>query len=138
MRIDSEGFSLLELLIVVAIILIIAAIVIPNFMRSGAASQASAVGALRALNTAEFTYASTCGKGYNATLGYRGLPSSIAPANVTHAGIVDSVLSDTAASGPTAMPSIKSGYRFTYSPGTIINGQIVSYPIYADPHQPRG
>src|SRR4030042_4615197 len=64
----SKGFSLIELLIVVAIILIIAAIAIPNLLRSRiAANQASAIGSIRVLNTAEVTSSSTYDAGFSRT-----------------------------------------------------------------------
>ncbi|HEX5410456.1 MAG TPA: prepilin-type N-terminal cleavage/methylation domain-containing protein [Terriglobia bacterium] len=134
MRTESNGFSLIELLIVVAIILIVAAIAIPNFLRSRvAANQASAVESLRALSTAEFTYSSTYNAGYTATLGHLGPPSSGSLEDATHAAIVDNVLSGTATGGAAAMTSIKSGYLFTYSPGVAVGGQILSFAINADP-----
>jgi type IV pilus assembly protein PilA len=130
----SQGFSLIELLIVVAIILIIAAIAIPNFLRSRvAANQASAIGSLRTLSTAEFTYASTYDLGYSATLGYLGPPSSGVPADESQAGIIDSVLSGKSAGGAGTMTSSKSGYQFTYSPGVTIGRRIESYTFNADP-----
>ncbi|PYU19206.1 MAG: pilin, type IV, partial [Acidobacteria bacterium] len=63
MHYNQKGFSLIELLIVVAVILVIVTIAIPNFMRSKvAANQASAVGSLRSLNTACVAYSISYGQ----------------------------------------------------------------------------
>jgi len=65
----EKGFSLIELLIVVAIILIIAAIAIPNLLRARiAANEASAVGSVRSIVTTELTYSSTWGTGFSTNL----------------------------------------------------------------------
>jgi len=127
MKKSSKGFSLIELLIVVAIILIIAAIAIPNLLRSRiAANQASAVGSLRTLNTAEITYSSTYNVGFTSTMTYLAPPTGTGNPNPTStaAGLIDSVL---------ALGS-KSGYSFVYSAGgPDSTGRINTYNFTAVP-----
>ena len=122
---NQKGFSLIELLIVVAIILIIAAIAIPNLLRSRmAANEASAVGSLRTINTACVTYQTTYqSQGFPTALSQLGPATS---ATSTSADLVDSVLAG----------GTKSGYTFVLAQvgsGTPSTG----YSVQAAPQNPN-
>lgn len=122
----NNGFSLLELLIVVAIILIIATIAIPNLLRSRqAAQESSAVSNLRTINTAEVTYLSSAAGNYGdiPALISAGLLDSRFNGNVSgYAYNVTAVGSDYTA---TATPSSTNAGRYGYfsTPDAVVRYQ---------------
>ena len=118
----QKGFSLIELLIVVAIILIIAAIAIPNLLRARiAANESSAVASVRTINTSIISYNSsypTVGFAANLTALSGTCTGTVVPTS-SSACLIDSTL----ASG------VKSGYSF------VATGTTSGYVVYANPTQ---
>ena len=121
----ARGFSLIELLIVVAIILIIAAMAVPSYLHSReAANESAAVGDLRTLNSAQVTYNSAYPTvGYSTTLTALG-GTSCNPPNSSSACLIDSALAG----------GVKSGYSFTITPGT--DSPTSTYQFIASPIEP--
>jgi type IV pilus assembly protein PilA len=103
---NQKGFSLIELLIVVAILLIISAIAIPSYLRSRMqANEASAVGSVRMINTAAMTYSSTyVDVGFPANMADMG-GANPCSATSTSACILEEMLSQ----------GTKSGYSFVWT-----------------------
>ena len=137
MRNKQKGFSLIELLIVVAIILIIAAIAIPNLIRSKmAANEASAVATLRTINTSEVVYSSTYSTaavfGTLAQLGSAGTAGAsctpaalqVTPPTAANACLIDNALE-------IANATAKSGYLLT------LNVANSAYTANNDPQAPN-
>lgn len=130
----QKGFSLIELLIVVAIILVIAAIAVPNLLRARMSANESSAGySTRTLSTANVTYSTTYGLGFAGELQHLGPDATPGAASSSRADLIDSVLSVA-----TASDSGKSGYYFSYTtpnnPPTS-SGQNLSFSVLAIPVQ---
>lgn len=118
----ARGFSLVELLIVVAIILLIAAIAVPSFLRSRiVANESAAVGALRTLNTAQISYESAYSAvGYATTLGALA-GTSCAPPSSSGACLIDTTLAG----------GVRNGYSFSL--GGTSGSPNATYQVIAVP-----
>jgi type IV pilus assembly protein PilA len=121
----QKGFSLIELLIVVAIILIIAAIAIPNLLRAHiAANESACAGTLRTINTAQVAYITAYpATGYAANLAVLGPGANCAAPTSAGACLIDNTLA-----GATAANSSKSGYFYTLAASNAVGYTLLGSP----------
>jgi type IV pilus assembly protein PilA len=125
----QKGFSLIELLIVVMIILVIAAIAIPNLLRSRmSANEASAISSMRTIITSEIVYSTTY------TVGFSGDLLSLSDGGTSGSCVPPAIPASSSACliDPLLASGTKSGYLFKYVPGGG-SGINSSYTLNADP-----
>src|SRR6202142_1275787 len=126
----QKGFSLIELLSVVAIILIIAAIAIPNLLRAKiSANESSAVGSVRNLITAEISYSTTFPQqGYSPLLLNLGPGAGNQTCPAAGPAVANACLIDAILAGGT-----KSGYGFASTGQVLVGGAFTSFTSTAVP-----
>ena len=129
----QKGFSLIELLIVLAIIFIIAGIAIPNLVRARmAANEAAAAGSVRTIATANVIYSATYGIGFAGTLA--------ALSGTAGTSAAESLIDVTLAAA-TASTTSRAGYFFSYAAGPAgatpaFNSPNLTYSVLAQPATP--